>query len=189
MKRLILVAILLITACSSQPLQHHRYLLRSDADYEPADLSVARIGLGTITVATYLDSPGLVLETADRSVRPARYHSWAEPLRESLRPFLGAEISAALGSRVHSFGYGGDEDWSRRVEIRIDQLHGTFDGSARIVAYWAILDNASREVIHEGQFRDSEPLGSDGYDSLVEAEAKLLRRFAVAIAASLQDNA
>jgi len=184
MKRSALIALLLVAGCSSSVPTLQQYLLRADA---PSQYSVAEqsdvVGIGAVNVATYIDSLGLVLETREGEVRAARDHQWAEPLRESLRVFFAREISADTG-RVIRARRSGESDWQRRIDIRIDELHGTADGNARLVAYWVVV-NDKRAVVSENGFVDKEPLSQDGYDALVQAQKKLLLRLATAISASL----
>jgi len=84
-------------------------------------------------VAPYIDGLGLVLETSSGEVRVARDHQWAEPLRESLRSFLSSKVSEESGQVIRAYNYG-KVDWVQRIDIRIDELHGTANGDAKLVA-------------------------------------------------------
>jgi uncharacterized lipoprotein YmbA len=185
MKYLVLIAVLLATGCSSSGPTLKQYLLRTDtpSQYTLQD-STGVVGIGGIVVASYINDLGLVLETSNGEVRVARDHQWAEPLRESLRSFLSSKISEESGQVIRAFDYG-KVNWSKRIDIRIDELHGTANGDAKLVAYWTIIDPAERTVLSESGFHETEPLGHDGYDALVQAEKKLLRRLASAISATL----
>ncbi|RLA07699.1 MAG: hypothetical protein DRQ54_05080 [Gammaproteobacteria bacterium] len=185
MKYFVLITLLFVAGCSSSVPTLQQYLLRADApgQYAVQDQSNV-VGIGVVSVAPYIDGLGLVLETSAGEVRAARDHQWAEPLRESLRIFFAREISSDTG-RVIRAQRSGEADWQRRVDIRVDQLHGTAAGEATLVAYWSVFDVTQRTVISENGFTDSEPLGEDGYHSLVQAQKKLLSRLASAIAATL----
>ncbi len=185
MKYLAFTAMLLATACTGPAPTLQQYLLRTDTanQYAVKDAR-AVVGIGVVTVASYIDGLGLVLETSRGEVRAARDHQWAEPLRESLRTFLAREISSAAGQIVRAQRRG-ETDWQRRIDIRIDELHGAANGDARLVAYWTVFDSEKRTVIAENGFADVEALTGDGYDALVQAEKKLLGRLADAIAATL----
>ena len=117
-------------------------------------------------------------------VRAARDHQWAEPLRESLRTYLAREISAQAGQVIRS-QRGGETDWQRRIDIRIDELHGTAAGDARLVAYWTIFDLENRTVIAENGFVETEALADSGYGALVQSHKILLSKLASAISATL----
>lgn len=191
MKYTAILVILLVAGCAGTSTSTRenpalkQYLLRSA---EPAQFSVmnpvAVTGIGAVTVASYIDGLGLVLETAEGEVREARDNQWAEPLRESLRTFLALEISTQAEQIIFSQRYG-EVNWQRRIDVRVDELHGTAEGEARLVAYWRILDVERRTVVSHNGFEETMALGRDGYGALVKAETVLLKRLGVAIAASL----
>jgi len=184
MKALILVFALFAVGCAGRAPELTQYLLRTDTASPVAEQAPATIGIGKLTVASYIDVPGLVLESSNGQVRAARHHQWAEPLRESLRSFLASEVSAASKRAIGTHRYR-ESDWKLRIDIHIDQLHGNADGNARLVAYWAVLDAGNLAVLSENGFSETEPLSGDGYDPLVRAEKELLRRLAVAVAGTL----
>ncbi len=187
---LLLALSALLTGCAGKPAPDlELYLLRSDAANRFSETDEpASIGLGNIRIANYINQPGIVLQGTGASVTPARYHQWAEPLRDSLRAFLANEIATAAGKPVRPRAYG-ETNWKRHtkqlIDISIEQLHGTGDGNATIVAYWAVLDPQARTVLSEHEFRRAEPLTTDGYPALVDAMSQLLAGLASEIAASL----
>ena len=185
MKYLVLIAALFVTGCSSSAPTLKQYLLRTDT---PSQFTLQDttnvVGIGPLVVASYINDLGLVLETSNGEVRSARDHQWAEPLRESLRSYLSSKISEESGQVIRPYNYA-KVDWAQRIDIRIDELHGTANGDAKLVAYWNIVDPAEPKVLSENGFYETEALGRDGYDALVQAQKKLLDRLASAIAASL----
>jgi uncharacterized lipoprotein YmbA len=181
-----ILLLLLSAGCASAPAETTRYLLR------PATLPASgvttdgtKVGIGSVQVASYLDQPGIVLETAPLEVHPAYYHEWAEPLGEGVRRYLRTALSRDLGFEVADDS-SGRRNWSYEVRVTIDEFHGTLSGEARLVAAWQILPQSSATPLHAARFVDREPLGRDGYAGLVEAERRLLDRFAKAIAAAIR---
>lgn len=190
MRLISLGLLMLLTSCASAPPQEPQYyLLRSTAAATGANADPATVSLGRVRVAAYIDQSGIVVETAPSTLRPARYHQWAEPLRDSLRPFLAVEISAALGRPVRAENYA-DTEWREQtdtlIDLQIDTLHGTDDGDALLVARWALIEPKQRMVLSEHHFERQAPLSSSGYGALVAAEQSLLRELAVAVADSLK---
>jgi uncharacterized lipoprotein YmbA len=187
---LTLLMALLLAACAGKPSPTlNRYLLETDASnaFNDSD-AIAAVSLGSVRVASYIDQPGIVLETADGTVTPARNHQWAQPLRESLREFLANEISAATGKPVRPRTYG-ETNWKaytkQLVDVRLEKLHGTSTGDVTLTAYWAVIDPGARAVISEHEFSTREPLGTDGYAALVTAAERALKELAQAIAGTL----
>jgi hypothetical protein len=186
MKRLLIIIFVVFSVgCGGQTPELKQYLLRADPPEQTGELAPASTGIGDLTVASYIDDPGLVLESSNGEVRVARHHQWAEPLRESLRAYLANEIATASG-RVISGHKHKASSWKRSIDIHIDQLHGKKDGNATLVAHWAVVDTTKLRLLAEKHFSDTEPLSGDGYEALVRAEKALLSRLAIAIAATLK---
>ena len=184
--RKLLVLLLLTAGCASAPPETARYLLRpATLPASGVTADVAKIGIGSVRVASYLDQPGIVIETASLEVHPAHYHLWAEPLDEGVRRYLRAALSTDLGFEVGDDS-SGRRDWSHEVRVTIDEFHGTLSGEARLVAAWQILPQPSVAPLHAARFVDREPLDRDGYPGLVEAERRLLDRLSQSIADAIR---
>ena len=161
------------------------YLLRADAGVPsgPQDAPV-RIGLNRVAIAAYLGQPGIVVETGANQVRPARQHLWAEPLDSSVRLYLRDAISARMGYAV-SADFARRVQWDYRIDLRIDEWHGTLAGNARIVAYWIVIDMATDKELKRHRFEQTGMMTADGYEALVATQTKLLDSLAAAVAESL----
>lgn len=186
----LLAALLLVGCAGKAPPDHELYLLRSDsANRFDAGDQTATIGIGSLRVASYLDQTGLVLETSDGSINAGRYNQWAEPLRESLRAVLANDIANATGKPVRARSYG-ETNWKlhtkQLIDVSIEQMHGTAQGQAMLVAYWAIIDPNARSIVSEHEFSATESLSTSGYPALVEAHKQLLQSLANKIADSLE---
>jgi uncharacterized lipoprotein YmbA len=177
-----IVLILFITACSSAPVETQYYLLRQEkAPQTRALVASEDFALGKVEIATYIDQPGMVLEVGPGQIHPALHHQWAEPMRQGVRYFLQREISAALGKDLFPKAL---SDADTIIEIRVDQLHGTSDGQAVILAYWWLKKDGQIKSPH--QFGETSPLARDGYEALAKAERALLRGLAASIAKTLK---
>ena len=180
MRILCAIAVVLLTACSSQPPQTATYLLRTEVPAgSDVALSDSGIALGNIRVANYIDQPGLVLATGDGTIHAARYHVWAEPLQVALRRYLATQVSDASGRDIAAAA---SSATVTRIDVSVDQLHGTGSGAAVLVAYWNV---ASQGASKSYRFSEQQALSGDGYDALVRAQETLLKRLAEAISASL----
>ena len=182
MKTVILLASMVLVACSGTPVQTEYYLLRSDLEQRSRELAPsANFAMGRIIIAPYIEQPGIVLETGRGEVRPALHHQWAEPMRQGLQQFLRVEVSDAVGEDIFPVEYSEGE---LIFDVRIDQLHGTADGDALLVAYWWIRKD--REIVSSHQFSERQALSSDGYGALANAEKVLLGELAGKIAGTLK---
>lgn len=178
---------LLLTGCSSPaPKEVSLYLLRMPTDITNPEASTGsvRIGLGEVRTAPYLDDQGLMLELTHRVIRPARYHRWAEPLSSSLAVVLSDSISASLGQSISNRT--DSSAWDYRVDVYIDEMHGTRDGVAKLNATWTIVSLSSEAADSQHRFASRERIPSKGYGALVDAHYRLTESLATAIANSLR---
>lgn len=181
MKVASLLLLALLSGCASQTVPPTYYLLRSNQDLQSSALSASKqYSLGTVEIAAYLDQPGLVIATADGETRPASQNLWAEPIYDGVRNFLSTEIAQASGRELLPATLAKN---TTVVNIRIDQLHGTLDGQAQIVAYWWLVQGD--EVASFNRFAESRTLVTSGYSALVDAEKALLSELAQRISATL----
>ena len=184
MKRIAMLigaAALFLTGCSSQPVEPTYYLLRPAEEPTSRALNPSPdFALGKVTIAPYLDQPGMLLETTSGEIRPARQHLWAEPMFEAVHAYLVKEISRLKGQDVLPARV---QRNAIIVDVRVDQLHGTEDGKAKLVAYWWLRRNG--ELLSAYQFAETLPLTRDGYGAMAQAEEELLTQLAEKIAQSM----
>jgi uncharacterized lipoprotein YmbA len=181
MKVASLLLVVILAGCSSQVIEPSYYLMRSKHDLETRQLNPSPdFSMGTVEIAPYIDQSGLLIEAKDGEIRSARYHRWAEPVYEGVRDQLLVEIAQAKGEDILPAKLG---NTAIVVDIRIDQLHGTADGEARLVAYWWL--RRDKTVLSAYQFAEEKALTTDGYAALVAAEQALLSELAKEIAATL----
>lgn len=181
--------LLLLAACAGSAPEPTRYLLRDGLE-ERSDRVEApiRVALGRVVVAPYLDHAGIVVETGPGQVRAAHHHQWAEPLEAALRSTLRDALSRSLGYEVSARpALGGAPPWDYRVDVSVDRLHGTMEGTAVLDADYRIVPHSAAGETAEYRLSRSTSLPRAGYAGLVEAEAELVRELARAIAASLRE--
>lgn len=175
------VLMVLLSGCASQAIEPTYYLLRSDQALPSGALQPSTtFSLGAVEIAPYLNQAGLVVETTDGQTRPANHHLWAEPIFDGARNFLATQIAQARGEELLPANL---STATTVVNIRIDELHGTLDGNAHIVAYWWLVRDD--KVIALNRFSQTQALASSGYQALVDAEKALLAQLAQRIAEGL----
>jgi uncharacterized lipoprotein YmbA len=181
--------LMLVTACAGAPPPTTRYLLPIDVPegavrFDPP----VRVGLAPISVAPYLNQPGLVVETETGQIRPASQHVWAEPIALGLYRILQSELSAALGFQIDD-DITGRPHWDYAVDVEIDRFHGTLDGRAMLIARWSVTSIVAKGERAGYRFSSSLPLEAPGYQALVDAEIALTRVLAGKIASSIREIA
>lgn len=173
-------------SCASSPTAPTLHLLQADTSVPVVapTQAPARVGLGAIEVAPYLDQAGIVVETEPGQVYVAKQHLWAEPLRSGVRAALRNSLSRAAGTDVPT---NPAMAWETEVQVSVDRLHGTMTGDAILDARYRIIRPAGEPAAAEYRFSRSSALSAEGYGALVEAEARLLDELARAIADSLRE--
>ncbi|MGE3463296.1 MAG: membrane integrity-associated transporter subunit PqiC [Pseudomonadales bacterium] len=174
---------LLLGACAGTPVEPHEYLLPMPARSLPTS-GDAPVRLLPVTIAPYLDQQGIVLQTAGAEVHVARQNRWAEPLDAAVDRYLQVAIANATG-RVVEVAPLTTRTAETMVQVRVQQLHGSTDGSVRLAAEWTVSAPTGSAVLHT--FEATESQRADGYPALVDAHAALLERLAAAIAGSLDE--
>ena len=181
MKVASLVLMVFLAGCASKPIEPSHYLMRSTQDIKTRQLNPSSdFSMGSVVLASYIDQPGLLIETKAGELRAASQHLWAEPVYEGVRNELIVAIGQAKGEDILPSSL---NETRIVLDVRIDQLHGTNTGTAKLVAYWWLRDG--KALISAYQFSEEKALATDGYAALVDAEQALLQRLASDIAATL----
>jgi uncharacterized lipoprotein YmbA len=185
MRRITLALVLCLAACATAPPERSYYLLRAEVpgDLAPAE-NGALLGVGTVSIAPYLDRSGVIVQVGDHRVREARYHLWAEPLDRGIRAYLSDRIAASLGRTLNN-GPNGVDRWDYRLDVSIEEFHGTLNGEARLVAQWSLIDTARDKLVASQRLVRTKAQTVDGYSGLVEAHAALLDELATEIVTAL----
>jgi len=174
----------LLAGCAGDPIQDNLYLLRSDIQANTsAETDATEVSINLVKVASYIDQSGLVLQTADGQVNVARYHLWAEPLKYGLTSYLANAISISSGKYVHISRLSSDKNQKAKIDVFIDQMHGTADGKAVLSAVWSIA--VKGEATKTFKFSNVNELNESGYPALVESQKMLLEELSKEIAGSI----
>jgi len=185
MKIVAILPVVLILGCSSTPPERHIYLLRGEASSSGTSSAPAElIGIGRITIASYLDREAVVVQTGAREIRPARYHLWGEPLNSGVRHYLRSRLVDRLGQEVASDVIYRDA-WDYRIDVSIETLHGSLNDGAWINAGFVVYDVAGARQPVAGRVIEHERLTRDGYPGLIDAHTRLLDQLAAAIESAL----
>ncbi|MDZ7668864.1 MAG: PqiC family protein [Gammaproteobacteria bacterium] len=140
--------------------------------------------LTRVTVAPYLRSHGIVLETAQRRLETARDHRWAQPLDQSMRRVLQLTIAATSGLGVAAQPEAA-EHAQILIAVDIHRFHGSADGHVQLVAEWQLRRAQDGSVAARHHFAERTATTAAGYRALVHAHAALTEELGTAIGRSL----
>ncbi|WP_136064734.1 PqiC family protein [Modicisalibacter radicis] len=169
------IALLAAGGCAGTPQTTERYTLPSPASgaavgmgasEDTATMADYSVVIDRLTVAGYLDEPGIVLQPDAIRLRQASNHQWAEALGRQLARGLRQRLAAELPDTRILVG-GGSPD-ALRLQVNVEQFQGHYTGVGIASGYWQ-LRGAEGELLLERDFSASTPLAEDGYPALVRA--------------------
>ncbi|MEM1082650.1 MAG: PqiC family protein [Verrucomicrobiota bacterium] len=144
------------------------------------------IGVGPTHIPVYLDRANLVFKESENRFVIAESHLWAGDLEGNITSVLATNLGRRKNTgNVRSYPWSDDGGLRYQVSVDIRQFHGTPEGDAFIEAAWRVYSLPDRRMIASKSWTGTEPMQSDGYESLVAAQSTLLARLATEIADSL----
>lgn len=178
-----LVALLCSPSCSNSG-QHNYYLLSPSG--EASTNQGLGIGVGPVITAAYLDRPYLIFQTSDNTLDINEDHEWAGDLEEQFTRVLGTNIGRKVSSaNIQSYPWVRDSELDYQITVDLKRFHGTNDGEALLEASWKIYKLPESRILTSKSATMTEPLGEDGFASLVSAQSRLVDRLSARIASSL----
>jgi len=155
------ISLLLLSACSSQPVSIQYYLLHTPDDGALTQAPPQPVRLANLTVSDYLLQRGMAMQTKENTLHISAQHIWAEPFETGFKKKLTHALSPDYlisHSRVTA---------SNALELDIEVLHlvATFQGDVVIDVRYSVKSSASSSV--NRQFRARLPLQTDGYSHAV----------------------
>lgn len=123
------------------------------------------IWIESIEVASFLNKPGIVLQTQDIKYVTATNHLWASTLSQQLADRLSQDLTQILPNYLVSTK--SITTPTLTVKLFIDGFHGGYNGDAIIKGRWVVTDKKGKIVTKA--IERHVPLATNGYDALVKA--------------------
>ncbi|OCG20073.1 hypothetical protein A9G22_01800 [Gilliamella sp. App2-1] len=126
------------------------------------------IWIESVDVASFLNKPGIVLQTDNIKYETAINHLWVSTLSQQLQDRLTQDLTAMLPNYLVSSK--SITTPTLTVKLFIDSFHGSYTGDAIIKGRWVVTDRKNN--IETKPFERHVPLATNGYDALVKALSK-----------------
>jgi uncharacterized lipoprotein YmbA len=129
------------------------------------------VGVGPISIPTYLDRRQIVIRTGTDQLELSAFHRWAEPLEDGMARILAEEIAARVPTeRVVTFPWRGvaARAIQYQVVVTVVRFDGLQGGDVTLDTRWRILDPDGKEQA----FRRStviETVKGQGHEPIVAA--------------------
>ncbi|MCA6219860.1 MULTISPECIES: membrane integrity-associated transporter subunit PqiC [Photorhabdus] len=182
MRRLALILVIFISACSRQPEKTYYQLpVVAIASQKSAIVQHDRqLWVQRVMLSDYLSSSGVVYQGSDVSYVSAENHLWASPLEQQLQQVLVTELTMALPQRLVSAQLLVNKPDT--LDVTVTSFHGRYDGKVILQGYWTLTHQGS---VVKQPFNLELKQEEDGYDDLVRTLAKGWSQLAQIIASQL----
>jgi len=169
MKKLIITSLLLLlVGCSSNVPNRAYYQLISDFDSSKnAQSQVVNkvIVVEPISLASYLDTTGIVYQTNQIEFSTANNNLWLTPLSNQIQQRVVQDLSALLPGYLVTTNQ--TTQPAIKVKLFIDGFNGSYTGDAIIKGHWMITDLKDKVTLKYFDFKIR--LAESGYPTLVKA--------------------
>jgi uncharacterized lipoprotein YmbA len=127
------------------------------------------IGLGPIKFPAYLEHPEVITRVASNRLDLASNDRWAEPLDESFRRVLAANLGVLLGTdQVMPFPWDLSTPTDYKIEVNVARFERDGSGGTQLLGDWVIRDGRSNRILMSQQANFAESDGS-GVESAAAA--------------------
>ncbi len=186
----VVIVLLGLMACGSNPVEDHYYslVLAADDVMAPAhtEETQAHLIVGPIQLPEYLNRRGLAIQIDSNQIQTANHHFWAEPLEEAISKVLVRDIAIlASGVTVNRDAGRWTDSGDCRLRIEFDKFHAT--DRSRVVSsgrYW--VSSSDSDVKQE--FETTQTLSADGHANAVAALRRSLGKLATQITNTIESN-
>ena len=171
------LALISLTACMNLGTSKSTrfYLLESMGDAEgiptgSVETSQLSIGVGPVTIPSYLDRPQIVTRIDGHELLINDFHHWAEPLKASITRVMAENLALSTGAR-NVIPHPGHHTVPIDIKTIIDVLRFDADaeGQVTLSAGWRIVDPEGHHQLVEKRSTITSP--SNGTDAADVAEA------------------
>ena len=139
------------------------------------------IGIEPVFMPTYLDKPQIIIRQPDSvTLTASEFNRWAEHLSDAFPRVLADAVSRKMGYPAAKQINLNRDLFPYRLYVEVLRFDAAFEKEAVLDTWWTIMTN-SGNVLYRTRSVLIEPTGND-YDSVVQSEQKLLRKFGEIIA-------
>jgi hypothetical protein len=192
-QRTVLLFVLSIaaTACvnigSGTPASGPSYVLEPAVPATVLQASGAAIGVGPVTIPSYLDRNEMVSREGANQLRIDARHSWGAPLDQEVQRVLGENLSRLLSSnRVTTWPWTRHLEIALRIPVRVLQFEPVAGRGVVLVARWQLLSPDATQVLYTRQSEIVEPVPESGAGANAAAMSRALAALAGQIAEAVR---
>ncbi len=177
----------LLAACASPSVPDQYYLLSPMVQpVSPAPGETTVIGVGPVTIPSYLDRSTIVTRSAANRPQVNSGYRWAEPLGENINRVLMDNLyRTGVAARLEVFPWNSRDMVEWQVVVDIDRFERQADGNVNLTARWKLVHFQSGEIVTAAKYDKVSTPVDQTLDNAVIAMSSLLADLTAEIAARI----
>ena len=155
----------------------------TDAQTRVMEPEVVLVSLDPVEIPQYLNRPHLVTHLDGAEYHLDEFNQWLEPLGDTLTRVIAENLTEMLGDRpieVISMARPVETDFS--ITVQILRLDGSPGKEMVLIARWTLFDQTENVLSLTKRFASQETMADDSYESLVNAQNRLIESLSREIA-------
>ncbi|MBM4227530.1 MAG: membrane integrity-associated transporter subunit PqiC [Gammaproteobacteria bacterium] len=180
---------LVLSACAMRPSTPNRLFgLTPQLSAAPVTEAgkIPSLVVGPVDLPAYTRRAPLLTLHGDGEYRSSSSGRWAEPLEQNVTRVLAENLSRALGTPEVSLLGAAPPGAERQVMVQFSEFVVTDQQEVRLIAYWRILDAASRNVLASGKREQVESVPTLGDADIAAGMSRALAALSGELAAAVR---
>lgn len=178
---LLVLAALLPAGCGTS----NYYLLPEAAPAAALRAPVSTVVVADLGLPAYVDAIEMAILQNDGVVALEKQQLWADTPRRAMTRHLANALDQRLSAKVSTDPWPSFDAPGLRVEVTVDRMIGTPDGSLDFAGQYFVTTPATGRIVTSERFAIKVPPQGPGYATLLEAHAKALDLLADQIAVTI----
>ena len=182
--------LLMLGGCTSTPSTTF-YVLTPlpSADTAKPGAAAARglvVGVGPVTLPTYLDRPQIVMRASRAKLNLGEFDQWAASLQTNVSSVLAENLAFLIPTdHIVVFPWPRSTTVDYQVMVDVARFDGEMGGEVILTARWRIVGTDGKERMMQNS-RFSASAGAQNYEATVNAMSRMLEELSRDIAATIR---
>lgn len=163
----LLLAQALLPGCvnigAGTPPREPSYVLEATVPAASLDVSGIAVGVGPVTISSYLNRNEMIVREAENRVHVDPLHYWGAPLNDEVQRVLGENLARLLRTeRISTWPWSKNAGVAVRVPVQVLQFEPVVGRGVVLVARWQVLSPDATSVLVARQSEIVEPVAGAG---------------------------
>lgn len=155
-KYIAMLALVLLSACSSTSEIHNYQLLDSPGEQVVQRKAQQPLYIAPVHMSSFISGPSLVYQVSEMEMVQANNHVWAEDIKQQIRHRITLDLRG-LQSQYWPQQSTRSESY---VSVEVDKFQADYTGNSIISGQWTLVQQGKPNIVKP--FEIKEPLDSEG---------------------------